>query len=45
MLSGPYIEIKRLRSTGRCEQALGALAQRPPSGDDEALEAAICLLV
>jgi tetratricopeptide (TPR) repeat protein len=45
MLSTPYIDIKRLRSTGRCEQAIAALTQAPPSCDEDALEAAICLLV
>ncbi|HEX2826597.1 MAG TPA: hypothetical protein VHP37_09650 [Burkholderiales bacterium] len=45
MLSTPYIEIKRLRSIGRCEDAIAALVKAPPRGDEDALEAAICLLV
>ena len=45
MLSKPYTEIKRLRSTGRCEEAIARLTRQPPAGDEEALEAAICLLV
>src|ERR1700755_1598757 len=45
MLSTPYAEIKRHRSTGRCEQAIALLTKQPPTGDEDALEAAICLLV
>jgi hypothetical protein len=45
MLSTAYIDIKRLRSTGRCEEAIAALTKAPPGGDEDALEAAICLLV
>src|SRR5690349_12366952 len=45
MLSTPYIHIKRLRSTGRCAEAIAALTKAPPGGDEDALEAAICLLV
>ena len=45
MLSKPYAEVKRLRSTGNCAGAISKLASQPPSGDEDALEAAVCLLV
>ena len=45
MLSTPYLEIKRLRSTGDCAKAISMLSSNPPRADEEAFEAVICLLV
>lgn len=45
MLSTPYLEIKRLRSTGDCAGAISMLSARPPASDEDAFEAAVCLLV
>ncbi len=45
MLSKPYLEIKRLRSTGKAAASLSQLRSAPPASDDDAFEAAVCLLV
>jgi tetratricopeptide (TPR) repeat protein len=45
MLSTPYADIKRLRSTGNCAGAIAKLSAQPPASDEDAFEAAICLLV
>jgi tetratricopeptide (TPR) repeat protein len=45
MLSKPYLEIKRLRSTGNCAGAIAKLTASPPASDEDAFEAAVCLLV
>ncbi len=45
MLSAPYLEIKRLRSTGKMSAAFSLLRVTPPASDDDAFEAAICLFV
>jgi tetratricopeptide (TPR) repeat protein len=45
MLSTPYLEIKRLRSSGKCAEAVSMLTKTPPRSDDDAFEAAVCLLV
>jgi tetratricopeptide (TPR) repeat protein len=45
MLSQHYSEIKRLRSSGDCTAAISLLRTRPPSSDEDAFEAAVCLFV
>lgn len=45
MLSPAYLEIKTLRSTGRSTAAYTLLGSTPPSSDDDAFEAAVCLFV
>jgi len=45
VLSKPYLEIKRLRSNGKAAAALAQLRAAPPASDDDAFEAAVCLLV
>ncbi len=45
MLSPAYQEIKKLRSTGGSAAAYSLLGSIPPSSDDDAFEAAICLFV
>lgn len=45
MLSKPYVEINRLRSIGHCAAAISLLGSHRPASDEEALEAAVCLLV
>ena len=45
MLSTPYLEIRRLRSTGNCAAAISMMSSRRPASDDDAFEAAVCLLV
>jgi len=45
MLSPAYQEIKALRSTGRGAAAYAKLGATPPSSDEDAFEAAVCLFV
>lgn len=45
MLSPAYQEIKTLRSTGRSAAAYSMLGSTPPSSDDDAFEAAVCLFL
>lgn len=45
MLSQHYSEIKRLRSSGDCAAAISLLRTRPPTSDEDAFEAAVCLFV
>jgi hypothetical protein len=45
VLSAPYLEIKRLRSKGQIAAALSKLRGAPPASDEDAFEAAVCLLV
>src|SRR5689334_18278929 len=45
MLSTHYQEVKRLRSTGRCTEAISALTAVRPESDEDAFEAAVCLLI
>lgn len=45
MLSPAYQEIKTLRSTGKSGAAYSLLESTPPSSDDDAFEAAVCLFV
>ncbi len=45
MLSTPYLEIKRLRSTGDGTAAVSLLKATAPVNDDDAFEAVICLFV
>ena len=45
MLSTPYLEIKRLRSTGDGAAAVALLKATAPANDDDAFEAVICLFV
>lgn len=45
MLSPAYQEIKTLRSTGRGAAAYARLGATPPSSDEDAFEAAVCLFV
>jgi tetratricopeptide (TPR) repeat protein len=40
-----YSEIKRLRSCGRCAEALALLTTNPPRSDGDAFEGVICLVV
>jgi tetratricopeptide (TPR) repeat protein len=44
-LTPAYREIKELRSTGRCAEALPLLKSRPPANDADAFEAVVCLFV
>ena len=43
MLSQPYQNIKRLRSTGQVQRAYALLSSAPPASDEDAFEAALCL--
>ena len=43
MLSQPYQNIKRLRSTGQVQRAYALLSSTPPASDEDAFEAALCL--
>jgi tetratricopeptide (TPR) repeat protein len=45
MLSTPYLEIRRLRSIGDCAGAVSMLSRQPPACDEDAFEAAVCLLI
>lgn len=45
MLSPAYQDIKKLRSTGRSGAAYTRLGSIPPSSDEDAFEAAVCLFV
>lgn len=45
MLSPVYYEVKRLRSSGDGSAALTLLKASPPTNDDEAFEALVCLFV
>lgn len=45
MLSPAYQEIKTLRSTGRSSGAYAQLGSTPPTSDEDAFEAAVCLFV
>jgi tetratricopeptide (TPR) repeat protein len=45
MLSPAYQEIKSLRSSGRSAAAYSLLGSTPPSSDEDAFEAAVCLLI
>lgn len=45
MLSAAYDKIKRLRSNGECTAAIAHLRNSPPSRDEDAFEAVVCLLV
>ncbi len=45
MLTPPYSEIKRLRSTGKVAAALDLLKSQPPQSDEDAFEAVVCLFV
>ena len=44
-MSATYSDIKRLRSCGRCAEALALLTTNPPRSDADAFEGVICLLV
>lgn len=45
MLSPAYQEIKTLRSTGKSAAAYSLLGSTPPTSDDDAFEAAVCLFL
>jgi tetratricopeptide (TPR) repeat protein len=44
-LSATYSEIKRLRSCGRCDEALALLTTHAPRSDADAFEGVVCLLI
>src|SRR5512134_2988772 len=44
-LAAAYRQIRQLRSTGRCAQALPLLQANPPRADADAFEAVVCLFV
>ncbi len=45
MLSPTYQQIKTLRSTGKSAAAYSLLGSTPPTSDDDAFEAAVCLFL